>query len=235
MLSHRQITNGIKIICQQCRSISSNNQIKGFHLFETPAFISPTMQLRRLIMNPISQIIYRSLYEPEFNRDSFIKGANQAILRSASLIRERKFDEMPQYLINQAAENLRFSVSNIPNEIVDDVLEFSEDDIKKTFIHSAFFARDRYKERDPTNKLTNMPSTFNFTFYSTFVAFINKKKSESESSIADMFKSPDPLLICNITIARTLNPIGRWKITHVNFFDKSHLEQTDMRFARWLA
>ncbi|KAI1715509.1 hypothetical protein DdX_07827 [Ditylenchus destructor] len=193
------------------------------------------MQLRRLIMNPIHRIVYRAAYEPDFNIDSFIKGANQAILRSASLIRERNFDEMQLYMINEAAENLRFSVSNIPNEIVDDVLEFSEDDMKKTFVHSSFFARDRQKERDPTNKMAYLASSFNFTFYSTFVAFINKKKNESESSIAEMLKSPDPLLICNITIARTLKPLGRWKITRVNFFDKSYLEQNDMRFARSFA
>lgn len=46
-------------------------------MLETPAVISPTMQLRRLIMNPIHRIVYRAAYEPDFNIDSFIKGANQ--------------------------------------------------------------------------------------------------------------------------------------------------------------
>ena len=91
------------------------------------------------IANKIKLFLVNSYFDADFDEDTFLKGAKQAVITVSALIGERKFNQLQGLLTDEAIENLKDEIS-----LLNDVESYhiTMDDILQTKIHDIGFQYD---------------------------------------------------------------------------------------------
>uniref|UniRef100_A0AC35U1M7 DUF4347 domain-containing protein n=1 Tax=Rhabditophanes sp. KR3021 TaxID=114890 RepID=A0AC35U1M7_9BILA len=141
--------------------------------------------------------------EQNYTKEGLIRGCNKAIISSANCILNQKWDAYQnvatQELIGDLKEELDAKTETQRNNlqfILNQALD--EDNLTQTILVSSLFTGDNIFKLEEKSKVS---------FHTAFVSYISNAKDK---------KNP---LYCNIGLSRTVSPLGKWKITGINFFD----------------
>uniref|UniRef100_A0A915EAH0 Uncharacterized protein n=1 Tax=Ditylenchus dipsaci TaxID=166011 RepID=A0A915EAH0_9BILA len=188
-----------------------------FHLTNSYVHIG-SASLSRRIMDPWHREIYKAKFENEYTDEKFMNGAKQAVMLSSLLIREKKFHELAPIMTETAVDYIREKANRISDDLLLEKLSFREENIVKAYILSSAFS---------SSKFFAMPRDALWTFYCTVVMVIDKKNLDQQRSMRQLLKSPNSL-ICNMTLARIVMPLGRWMITSINYADAEHVNNQEL-------
>ncbi|KAI6191341.1 hypothetical protein M3Y97_00217800 [Aphelenchoides bicaudatus] len=180
-----------------------------FYLFKSPLVVSPSYEIWRSISNVLSKYYYAHFYESDFSDKAFQRGAKLGIFSCADAIHRNDQERLNYLLTSNSLQYIKKRIGELPPELINSKLSFKEDNIVSMFAHSNLLS---------TEKFLGIGERARPTFYSTMVAFIDKDSTKPISS-AEARKRANELLVCNITFARVLTPLGRWQISDLNFFD----------------
>uniref|UniRef100_A0A0K0F8S2 Tim44-like domain-containing protein n=1 Tax=Strongyloides venezuelensis TaxID=75913 RepID=A0A0K0F8S2_STRVS len=184
-------------------------KIVGTFLVNKPFVVAPSFELQRFVGNVFSQCLYQINVEKNFSKEGLINGANKAIISSAYCIKNQKWDAYSNVATKELVVNLTEEMNKKCNEerqMLEKLLDIAsfEENIRKTIIFSTLFTGD---------KIFTMKEKSKIDFHAAFVSYI--KNSDD----------PKNNYYCNIGVSRRVYPLGKWKITGVNFFDDKFATQ----------
>ncbi|KAI6173786.1 hypothetical protein M3Y98_01119900 [Aphelenchoides besseyi] len=188
-------------------SISSST-IPAFYLFKSPLVAHPPFELFRTLSNGLFRTYYRYFIEREFTEESLIEGVKLGVCNCANSIRLQEYEKLNTISTSDTVQRLRRRIADFPQSVLDEHLSFKIEDIDRVIIYSYLMS---------TDKFLGITDLHRITFYVTAVVFINRFENELKSTKSK--KKVEDKLICNITFGRILYPMGRWRVTDVNFFD----------------
>uniref|UniRef100_A0AC34R0C6 Tim44-like domain-containing protein n=1 Tax=Panagrolaimus sp. JU765 TaxID=591449 RepID=A0AC34R0C6_9BILA len=184
------------------------NSVKQFYLFPAPMVTTPSFELWRSIGNTVAKVAY-SRYEPQYTDKGFINGSKQAISLIAKAIREQNNELISSLSLKRLSYALFDRLKDFPPEFLQTRFSFDENNIIHGFFHSCIMSNDRSFSLDISE----------MAFFGTVVAIIDPN-STKPVPISEALKDVNSqTLFCNITVCRRINPLGPWKISHINFFD----------------
>ncbi|KAI6205680.1 hypothetical protein M3Y94_00819900 [Aphelenchoides besseyi] len=188
-------------------SISAST-IPAFYLFKSPLVVHPPFELFRTLSNLLFRTYYRYGIEPEFTDESFIKGVKLGVCNCANSIRLQEYEKLTTISTTDTVKRLRRRIADLPQSALDEHLSFKMEDIDRVSIYSYLVS---------TDKFLGITDIHRITFYVTAVVLINRFGNQPSSWKSK--RNVEDKLICNITFGRILYPLGRWRVTDVNFFD----------------
>ncbi|KAF7639855.1 Phosphoinositide phospholipase C [Meloidogyne graminicola] len=199
-------------------TLKASTERSYFYLFKSPTIIMPAFGiLRRVVFNPSSRWLYKKRCEKTFTKEKFLNGAvMEGAARLAALnLREHRLDKFQEISTKNLANYLRDRLSQIDDEVLQQKLNFTQNQIVGGFIYSSFFSMENFVracKRLWSNVLTDKHDAL--TYNGMFVFYIDKsikqQKDEENNeennlwrpqirSISKLMKKPENLLICNIS------------------------------------
>ncbi|CAD5218714.1 unnamed protein product [Bursaphelenchus okinawaensis] len=184
-----------------------------FHLFEGPCLLFRPFEIQRVFFNHLNEYRYKKL-DPTYTREGLDAGVKEGIVRIAKDLREKNETKMVDYLGKHLRYRLKLRLPEMDKSVLQQNLNFDVDNIRKVYLHSIFMTMEGVKLTEDTR----------YTAFVTSIAYIDPKGTGPLSSF-QVAKRVNDFLVCNITFGRTVKPMGKWRISDVNFFDPAVTEQ----------
>ncbi|PAV56014.1 hypothetical protein WR25_14369 [Diploscapter pachys] len=174
----------------------------------TPIFVPSYAPLERF-----TSLFYQGFYlltvERNYSRRSLLIGANEGLSHVSKLIVEKKWHQMSS-LVNEEYIDFLKRYRDDADERLLASMEFKPDDIVYSYIHRVAIVG---------RKITKLNLKGNIGIYFTIVSYIRLNDSvpfqPGLNALTGKYRGQ--VVVANITYGRTLNPLGIWKITDVNF------------------
>uniref|UniRef100_A0A0N5ALU7 SEC7 domain-containing protein n=1 Tax=Syphacia muris TaxID=451379 RepID=A0A0N5ALU7_9BILA len=191
----------------ECRS---NREL--FQLFQQPRVEVPSFDIYRRVGNLFAQLFYRYVCEKEYTLDGLLNGAVQAAYLCGRYISEGSWKRLGAIMEEDSLEEVRERVETMTPEEISNI-KFADDDVICSFLHLCCFGgHSFFGPLKPKN----------YSFITHVVIYVRKDPSISvDESPKKLIKNPavGSLHVINITLSRSINPLGFWKIIKLNFFD----------------
>ncbi|CAJ0928935.1 unnamed protein product, partial [Mesorhabditis belari] len=187
---------------------SSSGAKPSFSLFVKPKVATPHFEVSRLLTTNLAELYYKRK-EPDYTQESFLRGAMEAASLCAEYITSNNWDGLSHLCTKDLVERIRDRCSEA------DLSQFkvTEGDVLCSFLHSALFSGKKIYQFNPGT----------VHGYFTAVVFFRTSQSLPYDLTPKEYlnKHIEDLLVCNITLTRTISPLGFWKITTLNYFTPS--------------
>ncbi|KAF8375124.1 hypothetical protein PRIPAC_81553, partial [Pristionchus pacificus] len=201
----------VNVIATAKPSLSFNANRRVLLFPEDSLVDTPSFEIARSMNTTVSQTIYSAFLEKSFTKESMLIGANDGLSLSCSYVASKNWDRLSSI----ASNVLTYSLHSIRDDLRDDdpiisSLSFSTQDVVHSFIYRSFFTG---------NNIFNVSKSGNLFIYYIIVSYIRRNQNVpfglSPSEYLRRHRSN--LSIANIGFCRTVNPLGPWKISHLNF------------------
>ncbi|CAD5226108.1 unnamed protein product [Bursaphelenchus xylophilus] len=178
-----------------------------FHLFEGPLLLLKPFELQRRFFNFITEWRLQRI-DTTYSREGLKEGIRMGIHRLARDLREENTHELLKYTGVDLQTKLKMRLPEIPREELKQKLNFELENVRRVDIHSMVISLEG-KVLDESSR---------FSAFVTAIGFIDPKGTGPISQF-EVGRRINDLLVCNITFSRMISPMGRWRISDVNYFD----------------
>ncbi|KAL6740646.1 hypothetical protein Aduo_013986 [Ancylostoma duodenale] len=181
-------------------------------LFPSPKVVVPSFELTRRLGTLISQTIYQLVYERAYTKEGLVRAAIEGVSVLGECIANEEWDRMSYVASKDLVEQTKIARQRCTEEQLT-LLRFNPDDAILSFIHSSFLSGRDFNNRKAEHGVISI--------YFNIASFIRKNDLVPwEATLPQLLnKYKSDVIVSNVTFARNVSPLGRWKATGLNFFE----------------
>ncbi|GMT24288.1 hypothetical protein PFISCL1PPCAC_15585, partial [Pristionchus fissidentatus] len=189
-------------------AVQSNANARTVLFPEETVVETPSFEFTRFISSSFSQNIYSIFFEKTFSTQSLLIGANDGLSLSCSYIVSRNWDRLSSIASNQLIHSLQSVRDGLSNPLLCS-LSFSSNDVLYSFVYRSFFTG---------NKIFNVSKSGNLFIYYLIVSYVRKSENVPHGLRPSLYLTNHrtDVSVANVGFCRAVNPLGKWKMTHLN-------------------